>query len=315
MCVHSPAFFLSPAAMCDPTGLGAFSKRFPDRFYDVGIAEQHAMTSAAGLAIGGMHPVVALYATFLNRAFDQLLMDVALHKLPVTVVLDRAGITGQDGPSHNGIWDLAMLGMVPGLRIAAPRDEPTLRAELAEAVEWSAGPTVLRYPKTPLTEDLLALRRQGGVDVLSEPAPDGAVDVLVVAVGSMAGDVLEATERVSGEGFTVRVVDPRWVNPIDPELLVLAKRASLVVTVEDGLEVGGVGSRLAQALQAAGNTVPTRTIGVPTRFLDHGKVPDVRNAAGLTVQAISRRIVEWTADLAQAEQSDDAGSFSADCTD
>ncbi len=308
------------AAMCDPTGLGAFAKRFPTRFYDVGIAEQHAMTSAAGLATGGMHPVVALYATFLNRAFDQLLLDVALHKLPVTVVLDRAGITGQDGPSHNGIWDLAMLGMVPGLRIAAPRDEPTLRAELREAVECSDGPTVLRYPKTPLTDDLPALRRQGGVDVLSEPAADARVDVLVVSVGSMAAEVLAATERVTGEGFTVRVVDPRWVTPIDPELLVLGNRASLVVTVEDGLEVGGVGSRLAQALQAAGNTVPTRTIGVPTRFLEHGKVPDVRNAAGLTVQAISRRIVEWTADLAPAdvpekEQSHDTGSFSADRSD
>src|SRR6185437_16889709 len=179
------------AAMCEPTGLGAFARRFPGRCYDVGIAEQHALTSAAGLASGGLHPVVALYATFLNRAFDQLLLDVALHRLPVTIVLDRAGITGEDGPSHNGIWDLAILGVVPGLRLAAPRDEPTMREELAEAVACSTGPTVVRYPKTPLVEPIPAVRRVGTVDVLAEP-DDGEVDVLVVSVGAMAQDVVDA---------------------------------------------------------------------------------------------------------------------------
>ena len=301
------------AAMCDPTGLSAFSKQFPDRFYDVGIAEQHAVTSAAGLATGGLHPVVAIYATFLNRAFDQLLMDVALHRLPVTFVLDRAGITGEDGPSHNGMWDLAILGVVPGLRIAAPRDEPTLRAQLREAVDWDAGPTVVRFPKTPVGRDLPARREVGGVHVLAEPDP-GGVDVLVVAVGAVASDVVDAAEAVRQAGYTVRVVDPRWVMPVSPALIDFARDARLVVTVEDGVVTGGVGSRLAQTLHAAGVDVATREIGVPVRFLDHGKVPDVRAAVGLTVQDIGRRIVEWSA-LVQGDgdaASDEVSERSAD---
>jgi 1-deoxy-D-xylulose-5-phosphate synthase len=283
------------AAMCEPTGLGPFSRRFPDRCFDVGIAEQHALTSAAGLASGGMHPVVAVYATFLNRAFDQLLMDVALHRLPVTVVLDRAGITGEDGPSHNGVWDLSILGVVPGLRIAAPRDEPTLRAELREAVAHSSGPTVVRFPKTPLGGDLPALRRVGGVDVLAEPDPRADVDVLLVAVGATATDALDACTAVRQAGFSVRVVDPCWVTPVDPALLDLAAHARLVVTLEDGSVVGGVGARVAQAMSAAGLDVPTRQLGVPPDFPRHGKVSDVRAWAGLTVPAIGRRIVEWSA--------------------
>ncbi|MCW2494628.1 MAG: dxs [Jatrophihabitans sp.] len=282
------------AAMCEPTGLGAFNRRFPERCYDVGIAEQHALTSAAGLASGGLHPVVAIYATFLNRAFDQLLMDVALHKLPVTVVLDRAGITGEDGPSHNGVWDLALLGVVPGIRIAAPRDEATLRLELNEAVEHGDGPTVVRFPKTPLTDPIPALRRVGGVDVLAEPSA-AAVDVLVVAVGSTATEVLDACASVRQAGYTVRVVDPRWVTPVDPGLITLAREAALVVTVEDGSVAGGVGSRVAQALVAAGVDVPLRQIGVPAEFPVHGRVADVRTWAGLTIQDIGRRIVEWSA--------------------
>ncbi|HEU5267037.1 MAG TPA: 1-deoxy-D-xylulose-5-phosphate synthase, partial [Jatrophihabitans sp.] len=234
------------AAMCEPTGLGEFARRFPQRCYDVGIAEQHAMTSAAGLATGGLHPVVAIYATFLNRAFDQLLMDVALHRLPVTVVLDRAGVTGDDGPSHNGMWDLAILGVVPGLRLAAPRDEDTLRELLREAVEIDDGPTVLRFPKTPLAEPAPALRRVGQFDVLSEPGPDAAVDVLLVAVGAVASDVLEAGTAVQRAGYTTRVVAPRWINPVDPAVCELADTARLVVTVEDGVVVGGVGARISQ---------------------------------------------------------------------
>jgi 1-deoxy-D-xylulose-5-phosphate synthase len=283
------------AAMCDPTGLGAFKKRFPERTYDVGIAEQHALTSAAGLALGGLHPVVSLYATFLNRAFDQLLMDVALHRLPVTVVLDRAGVTGQDGPSHNGMWDLALLGMVPGLRLAAPRDETTLRELLREAVAVSDGPTVLRYPKTPLGAELPALRRVADVDVLAEPDPEAVVDVLVVAVGSMAADALDAADAVRRAGYSVRVIAPRWVNPIDPAVTALAAQSALVVTVEDGVAAGGVGSRVAQTLRESGVDVPTREIGLPVRFLEHGSVADVRASAGLSVQDIGRRIVEWSA--------------------
>jgi 1-deoxy-D-xylulose-5-phosphate synthase len=285
------------AAMCEPTGLGPFARRFPNRYFDVGIAEQHAVTSAAGLAMGGLHPVVALYATFLNRAFDQLLLDVALHRLPVTLVLDRAGITGEDGPSHNGIWDLALAGVVPGLRVAAPRDEPTLRAELREAADWVDGPTVVRFPKTPLGDDVPAVRSSGGVDVLAEPSADPDVDLLVVSVGAVATDVLNAVQRVAAAGFTVRVVDPRWVTPVSPELIVLARRARLVVSVEDGVAVGGVGARLSQALRAAGCDVPTREVGEPTRFLDHGKVPEVKAAIGLTAPDLGRRMVEWTAEL------------------
>jgi 1-deoxy-D-xylulose-5-phosphate synthase len=294
------------AAMCDPTGLGAFAKQFPDRFYDVGIAEQHAVTSAAGLAFGGLHPVVAIYATFLNRAFDQLLMDVALHRLPVTFVLDRAGITGNDGPSHNGMWDLAVLGVVPGLRIAAPRDETTLRELLREAVGINDGPTVLRYPKTPLGPELPAVRRAGHVDVLVEPDAVSDVDVLVVAVGSLAGDVVDAAAAVRGAGYTVRVVAPRWVSPVDPAIAALADHARLVVTVEDGVVTGGVGSRIAQTLRETGRDVPTREIGIPVRFLEHGNVAGVRASVGLTVQDIGRRIVEWAATVSPGGETDAA---------
>jgi len=301
------------AAMCEPTGLGAFSRRFPDRFYDVGIAEQHAVTSAAGLATGGMHPVVAIYATFLNRAFDQVLLDVALHRLPVTFVLDRAGLTGDDGPSHNGMWDLSILGVVPGLRVAAPRDEPTLRAEFAEAVDWADGPTVVRFPKTPLGDDVPAVRQVDGVDVLAEPDA-GAVDVLVVAVGAVATDVVDAAEAVRQAGYTVRVVDPRWMQPVSPVIVELARSAELVVTVEDGVVAGGAGSRIAQAMRAAGVDTPTREVGVPAVFPDHGKVAEVRAAVGLTVQDVGRRIVEWSALVQRGgdSSSDDVSERRAD---
>jgi 1-deoxy-D-xylulose-5-phosphate synthase len=283
------------AAMCEPTGLGDFSRRFPKRFYDVGIAEQHALTSAAGLATGGLHPVVAIYATFLNRAFDQLLMDVALHKLPVTVVLDRAGITGDDGASHNGVWDLAILGVVPGLRIAAPRDEQSLRDELAEAVDYTT-PTVVRFPKTPMGAAVPALRSVGGVDILAEDGP-GEVDVLIVAVGATATDVLDAAIAVRQAGFTVRVVDPRWVQPVPEALIGLAKQASLVTTVEDGVVSGGVGSRIAIRIGESGVNIPVRHMGVPAEFPAHGSVADVKAWAGLTVPDIGRRIVEWATTL------------------
>jgi 1-deoxy-D-xylulose-5-phosphate synthase len=288
------------AAMVDPTGLSEFGRRFPDRLYDVGIAEQHALTSAAGLASAGMHPVVAVYATFLNRAFDQLLMDVALHKLPVTVVLDRAGLTGDDGASHNGMWDLALLGMVPGLRQAAPRDEPTLRSALREAVSWAEGPSVVRFPKTPLVDDVPATRTEGSVDVLFESSA-ADVDVLVITIGALATDGIAAAQRLVGAGYTARVVDPCWVTPLPTELIALAGQARLVVTIEDGVVVGGVGSRVSQLLRGADVDVPTREIGVPAAFLEHGKVADVRGRIGMSPQDISRRIVEWAANLVAGE--------------
>ncbi|MEO9110235.1 MAG: transketolase C-terminal domain-containing protein, partial [Jatrophihabitantaceae bacterium] len=290
------------AAMCDPTGLGAFNRRFPERCFDVGIAEQHALTSAAGMASAGLHPFVAIYATFLNRAFDQLLLDIALHRLPVTLVLDRAGVTGEDGPSHNGVWDLAILGVVPGLRLAAPRDEATLRAQLHEAAAYGDGPSVVRFPKTPLAADLPAVRQVDGLDVLAEPAPDADVDVLIVTVGAMATDVLDACIAIGQAGYSVRVVDPQWVHPVPAGLVDLARRATLVVTVEDGIVAGGVGARIGQALSAAGLDVPTRQIGVPTEFPVHGKVADIRGWAGLTVPSIGRRIVEWSAVVASGSE-------------
>jgi 1-deoxy-D-xylulose-5-phosphate synthase len=291
------------AAMCEPTGLGAFNRRFPDRTFDVGIAEQHAVTSAAGFATAGLHPVVAIYATFLNRAFDQVLLDVALHRLPVTFVLDRAGITGDDGPSHNGVWDLAVLGVVPGLRIAAPRDEPRLRAQLREAVSWQDGPTVVRFPKTPLGGDVPAVRTISGIDVLAEPNAECDVDVLIVSVGAVAADVLVAGDAVRQAGFTVRVVDPGWVSPVDSALADLAGRAKLVVTVEDGSEAGGVGSRIAQTIARNAVFTPVRQIGVPALFPAHGSVPDVKSWAGLTSQDIGRRIVEWSVVVAPSGES------------
>ncbi|UQX86696.1 1-deoxy-D-xylulose-5-phosphate synthase [Jatrophihabitans telluris] len=289
------------AAMLDPVGFTGFAARFPERTFDVGIAEQHALTSAAGMAAGGLHPVVALYATFLNRAFDQLLMDVALHHAGVTIVLDRSGVTGEDGASHNGMWDLALLGIVPGLRLAAPRDEPRLRRCLGEAVDVSDAPTVLRYPKTPMGGDVDALRSVEGVDVLAEPDA-GPVDVLLVAVGALAADVLSSAERVSEAGYRVRVVDPVWVAPIPDSLVELARQAQAVVTVEDGVVVNGVGSRLSQRLREAGITAPTRELGIPVAFLDHGKVADVKARIGLTPQGISRRVVEFAAAVVGRDQ-------------
>ena len=206
------------AAMPGPTGLAAFGERFADRLFDVGIAEQHAMTSAAGLAMGGMHPVVAVYSTFLNRAFDQVMMDVALHKLPVTIVLDRAGVTGNDGASHNGMWDLSMLNIVPGIRVAAPRDGARLREELGEALDVHDGPTAIRFPKGEVGQDIPAIERVDGIDILARPAEGLGADVLMVAVGSFAAMALKVSERLRKQGIGVTVVDPRWVLPV-PEAL------------------------------------------------------------------------------------------------
>jgi 1-deoxy-D-xylulose-5-phosphate synthase len=288
------------AAMLDPVGLGPFGARFPQRTFDVGIAEQHALTSAAGMAAAGLHPVIALYATFLNRAFDQLLLDVALHKAGVTIVLDRAGVTGEDGPSHNGMWDLAMLGIVPGVHIAAPRDEPTLRLALGEAVSIGDALSVVRYPKTALGDDVAAVRTVDGVDVLAEPPPEGEsaavdVDILLITIGAMAQDCLSAATRIQEAGYTIRVVDPLWVTPVPRGLLGLARQAHVVVTVEDGVVVNGAGSRISQYLRENDVQASTRELGIPAQFLGHGSVADVRARIGLTPQGISRRTIEFTA--------------------
>ncbi|GAA2863198.1 1-deoxy-D-xylulose-5-phosphate synthase [Actinoplanes cyaneus] len=277
------------AAMAEPTGIATLAKKYPERAYDVGIAEQHAATSAAGLAMGGLHPVVAVYATFLNRAFDQVLLDVAMHKLPVTFVLDRAGITGPDGPSHYGIWDMSVFGAVPGLRIAAPRDAATLREELREAVAVGDGPTILRFPTGAVAPDTPAVRRVGPVDVLRESERK---DILLVAVGSFAGLGLETAERLAEQGYGVTVADPRWVRPVPAELTALAAGHRLVVTCEDGIRAGGVGDAVAAALRDAGVHVPLRDFGVPAGFHPHGTRAEILTSLGLTAQDIARDVTE-----------------------
>ncbi|MFF0544588.1 1-deoxy-D-xylulose-5-phosphate synthase [Nocardia thailandica] len=286
------------AAMPGPTGLAAFGEQFPERMFDVGIAEQHAMTSAAGLALGGMHPVVAIYSTFLNRAFDQLLMDVALLKQPVTVVLDRAGVTGPDGASHNGMWDLSLLGIVPGIRVAAPRDGATLREELGEALAVSDGPTVLRFPKGGVAEDIVPVERLDGVDILraavpGAPTADQRGDVLIVAVGPFAETALGVAELLAPHGVSVTVVDPRWVIPVPDAVVKLAENYRLVVTVEDGGLHGGIGSSVSARLREAGIDVPARDLGVPQQFLDHAARGEVLGELGLTAGDIARRISGW----------------------
>lgn len=285
------------AAMAGPTGLAAFGERYPDRLFDVGIAEQHAMTSAAGLAMGGMHPVVAIYSTFLNRAFDQIMMDVALHKLPVTMVLDRAGVTGNDGASHNGMWDMSMLNIVPGMRVAAPRDAERLREELAEALDIDDGPTAIRFPKGEVGQDIPAVERLSGMDVLARPAAGLGEDVLLVAIGALAAMALRVAQRLRNQGIGVTVVDPRWVLPVPDALKPLANRHKLVVTVEDCGQHGGVGSAVSAALRAAEIDVPCRDVGLPQQFFDHASRSEVLASVGLTEQDVALQVTGWIAAL------------------
>jgi 1-deoxy-D-xylulose-5-phosphate synthase len=277
------------AAMLQPVGLDKFAKRFPERVYDVGIAEQHGAVSAAGLAHAGVHPVFAVYATFLNRAFDQVLMDVALHKCGVTFVLDRAGITGTDGASHNGMWDMSILQVVPGLRLAAPRDADQVRAQLREAVQVTDAPTVVRFSKGAVGPAVPAVGRAGGMDVLREPGTDRP-DVLLVSVGALAPMCLEIAGLLDQQGISTTVVDPRWVKPVDEAMAPLAERHRVVVTVEDNSRVGGVGSAIAQALRDAGVDVPLRDFGIPPRFLDHASRAEVMAEIGLTAPDIARQV-------------------------
>ena len=290
------------AAMPGPTGLSPFGECYPDRLFDVGIAEQHALTSAAGMAMGGLHPVVAIYSTFLNRAFDQVLMDVALHRLPVTMVLDRAGITGNDGASHNGMWDLSILNIVPGLRVAAPRDGARLREELGEALDVHDGPTAIRFPKGEVGEDIPALSRISGVDVLARPAEGLGDDVLLIAVGAFAGMALRVAELLRNQGIGVTVVDPRWVLPVSEALVPMATAHKLVVTCEDNGVRGGVGSAVSAALRAADVDVPCRDVGIPQRFLEHATRSEVLGDVGLSDRTIARQVTGWVAHLGALDE-------------
>ena len=282
------------AAMLGPTGLDKFADKFPDRTIDVGIAEQHAVTSAAGLAFAGMHPVVAVYATFLNRAFDQVLLDVALHKAGVTFVLDRAGITGDDGPSHNGIWDLALTGIIPTMHVAAPRDGARLREVLAESIQITDAPSMLRYPKGEVVADIPAFERRDGIDVLYRGE---SADVLLVSIGAMAAMAVEAASQAYREGVGVTVIDPRWIKPLPQSLVTMATRYKSVVVLEDGIRHGGIASTISEMFRDAGLQVPIHSIGVPLTFLEHAKRGQILSQLGITAQQISLNIVEWSASL------------------
>ncbi|MEY3893885.1 MAG: hypothetical protein RIR78_663 [Actinomycetota bacterium] len=278
------------AAMLGPTGLDKFEKEFPERTIDVGIAEQHAVTSAAGMAFAGLHPVVAVYSTFLNRAFDQLLLDVALHKAGVTFVLDRSGITGDDGPSHNGIWDLALTGIVPTLHVGAPRDQARLREILREAVAISNAPSLLRFPKGAVQSDIPAFERRDGIDVLYRGE---SADVLLVSIGAMAAIAVEAASMAYREGVGVTVIDPRWVKPLPTALVTMAQRYKSVVVLEDGIKHGGIASSISEMFREAGLATPIHSIGVPLEFIEHSKRAEIMNDLGITAQNIARSIVEW----------------------
>ncbi|WP_150306401.1 1-deoxy-D-xylulose-5-phosphate synthase [Planctomonas psychrotolerans] len=286
---ENPRLMGITAAMLRPVGLHKFADKYPDRVLDVGIAEQHAVTSAAGLAFGGMHPVVAVYATFINRAFDQVLMDVALHRAGVTFVLDRAGVTGPDGPSHHGMWDLAILQVVPNIRLSAPRDATRLREELGEAVQVEDAPTVVRFSKGNVGLEIEAVRRHDdGVDVLVE---GDRRDVLIVTVGPMATTGLRVAEALAAQGIGATVVDPRWVVPVPESVIREAAEHRLVVTIEDGIRVGGIGTRIRQDLRRAGVDTAVTELGLPAEFLDQGSRDDILEQVRLTPQHIARDVV------------------------
>ena len=286
------------AAMLGPTGLDKFQSQFPERTIDVGIAEQHAVTSAAGLAFAGLHPVFAVYSSFLNRAFDQLLLDVSLHKAGVTFVLDRAGITGDDGPSHHGIWDLALTGMVPTMRVAAPRDAARLRETLREAVAVNDAPTAVRFPKGAVQADIPAFERRDGVDVLYRGE---SADVLLISIGSMAAIAVEAASQAYREGVGVTVIDPRWVKPLPASLVTMADRYKSVVVLEDGIKHGGIASSISEQFREAGLNVAIHSLGVPLEFIEHSKRSEILEDLGITAQKISRDIVEWNSTVEEMQ--------------
>ena len=286
------------AAMLGPTGLDKFQEKFPMRTIDVGIAEQHAVTSAAGLAFTGLHPVIAVYSTFLNRAFDQLLLDVALHKAGVTFVLDRSGVTGDDGPSHHGIWDLALTGIIPTMRVAAPRDASRLRETLREALEVSDAPTAIRFPKGAVTRDIPAFERRDGVDVLYRGE---SADVLLVSIGAMAAIAVEAASQAYREGVGVTVIDPRWVKPIPESLITMARRYKSVVVLEDGIKRAGIASSISEAFREAGLNVAIHSIGIPLEFIEHSKRSEILDDLGINAQKISRDIVAWNSTVEEMQ--------------
>jgi 1-deoxy-D-xylulose-5-phosphate synthase len=280
------------AAMMIPVGLKDFAEAYPERTFDVGIAEQHAVTMSAGLAYAGLHPVVAIYATFLNRAFDQMLMDCALHHAGVTFVLDRSGVTGPDGASHHGMWDMALASIVPGLHLAAPRDGEHVASALRDAIDIADAPSIIRFPKGSAPAPIPALRSVGGIDILVETDLGPAVDELVIGIGSMVPTALTVAEKLAADGRSVRAVDPVWALPIADSLVELARPATRVTVIEDNLVNAGVGTQLSLALADAGLSVPVRLFGIPKRFLDHASRGQVLEEIGLTADPIASSLLE-----------------------
>ena len=278
------------AAMLGPTGLDKFAQSFPERTIDVGIAEQHAVTSAAGLAYAGMHPVIAIYSTFLNRAFDQLLLDVALHKAGVTFVLDRAGITGDDGPSHHGIWDLALTGIVPNMYVGAPRDGARLKEILRECVAIENAPSMVRFPKGAVPADIPAVERVDGIDILHRGLTP---QVLVISVGSMAGMAIEVAQLAKAQSIEITVIDPLWVKPISPAVIALCANYSTVVVMEDGIKHAGIASTISEALRNTGTDCSLHSIGVPLEFIEHSKRAEILEDLEITPAAIVQQISGW----------------------
>ena len=276
------------AAMVNPTGLGPMAAAYPDRVFDVGIAEQHAVASAAGMAMAGLHPVVAVYATFLNRGFDQVLMDVGMHDMPVVFALDRAGITGPDGASHHGVWDLAILGQVPGLRLAAPRDAIRLRLALGQALDERHHPCVIRFPKGAVPPDLTAVRQDGTVDVLVDHAQPRAT---IIGYGPMAHLAVAAAGLLEQHGVPTRVLDPLWALPLADRLIELASESEVVVTIEDGVDDGGLGQKVTIALADADSPATVLRCAVPTRFIPHGSRDAILADLGFTPDQIAARVL------------------------
>jgi 1-deoxy-D-xylulose-5-phosphate synthase len=278
------------AAMLGPTGLDKFAQNFPERTIDVGIAEQHAVTSAAGLAYAGMHPVIAIYSTFLNRAFDQLLLDVALHKAGVTFVLDRAGITGDDGPSHHGIWDLALTGIVPNMHVGAPRDGARLKEILRSCIAISDTPSMVRFPKGAVPTDITAIERLKGIDILHKGATQ---QVLIISVGSMAGMAIEVAQLAKTQAIEITAVDPLWVKPIPQSLIQMCAEYGTVIVMEDGIKHAGIASTISEMLRESGSTCSLHSIGVPLEFIEHSKRAEILEDIAITPAAIVQQISGW----------------------
>ena len=287
---ENPKVVAITAAMLGPTGLDKFAQSFPDRTIDVGIAEQHAVTSAAGLAYAGVHPVIAIYSTFLNRAFDQLLLDVALHNAGVTFVLDRAGITGDDGPSHHGIWDLALTGIVPHMHVGAPRDGARVKELLRQCIAIDNAPSMIRFPKGAIPADIPALERVDGIDVLHRGDTN---QVLVISIGSMAAMALEVAQLAHKESIEVTVIDPLWVKPISSNLTALCAKYSTVVVMEDGIKHAGIASTISESLREAGSPCVVHSIGIPLEFIEHSKRNEILEDLKITPAAIVQQIAGW----------------------